>query len=241
MRIDILTLFPRMFEGPFRESIVARAMATGLVEIGIHDLRDWTHDRHRTVDDKPFGGGAGMVMKPEPLFEAIEALRRDDGHTVLLTPQGELFNQRLAGELASRPSLLLVCGHYEGVDERVREHAVDHEISIGDYVLSGGEIPAMVVTDAVVRLLPGALGSAESALDESHSSGLLEYPHYTRPAEFRGWRVPDVLLGGNHAVIAKWRHEQRLARTRERRPDLWQRAAAIISPDRRDQDRPKDR
>ena len=234
MRIDILTLFPRMFEGPFAESIVARAVAAGIVEIGIHDLRDWTHDRHRTVDDRPFGGGAGMVMKPAPLFEAIEALRREGGLAALLTPQGEVFNQRIAGELAAQTSLLLVCGHYEGVDERVREHAVDREISIGDYVLSGGEIPAMVVTDAVVRLLPGALGSAESAVDESHSAGLLEYPHYTRPAEFRGWRVPDVLLGGNHAAIARWRHEQALARTRERRPELLQKAAAILSSDQQD-------
>jgi tRNA (guanine37-N1)-methyltransferase len=234
VRIDVLTLFPRMFEGPFGESIVARAVAAGVVEIGIHNLRDWTHDRHRTVDDKPFGGGAGMVMKPAPLFEAIEALRREGGQTVLLTPQGEVFSQRIAAELAALPSLLLVCGHYEGIDERVREHAVDREISIGDYVLSGGEIPAMVVTDAVVRLLPGALGSAESALDESHSAGLLEYPHYTRPADFRGWRVPDVLLGGNHAAIAKWRREQALARTRARRPDLLQKAAAIISPDQQE-------
>jgi tRNA (guanine37-N1)-methyltransferase len=236
VNIDILTLFPRMFDGPFRESIVARAVAAGIVEIGIHDLRDWTHDRHRTVDDKPFGGGAGMVLKPQPLFEAIEALRREDGQTVLLTPQGEVFSQRIANQLSALSSLLLVCGHYEGVDERVREHAADREISIGDYVLSGGEIPAMVVTDAVVRLLPGALGSAESPLEDSHSAGLLEYPHYTRPAEFRRWRVPDVLLSGNHAAIARWRHEQSLARTRARRPDLLQEAAAILSPDEQDKE-----
>jgi tRNA (guanine37-N1)-methyltransferase len=236
LNIDILTLFPRMFEGPFRESIVARAIAAGIVEIGIHDLRDWTHDRHRTVDDKPFGGGAGMVLKPQPLFEAIEALRREGGQTVLLTPQGEVFTQRIAAELAAQPSLLLVCGHYEGVDERVREHAVDREISIGDYVLSGGEIAAMVVTDAVIRLLPGALGSAESAVEESHSAGLLEYPHYTRPAEFRGWRVPDVLLSGNHAAIARWRRDQALVRTRARRPDLLQEAAAILSPGEQDRE-----
>jgi tRNA (guanine37-N1)-methyltransferase len=234
VRIDILTLFPRMFEGPFGESIVARAAAAGIVEIGIHNLRDWTHDRHRTVDDKPFGGGAGMVLKPGPLFAAIEALRREDGLTILLTPQGEVFDQRLATELATRPSLLLVCGHYEGIDERVREHAVDREISIGDYVLSGGEIPAMVVADAVVRLLPGALGSDESAQDESHAAGLLEYPHYTRPAEFRGWRVPDVLLSGHHAAIAQWRREQALARTQARRPDLWEKAAGILSADQQD-------
>ena len=229
MHIDILTLFPGMFEGPFRESIVARAIAAGVVRIDLHNLRDWTHDRHRTVDDKPFGGGAGMVLKPQPLFEAIESLRREGGRTILLSPQGEVFSQRLAHELAQLPSLLLVCGHYEGVDERVREHAADQEISIGDYVLSGGELPAMVVADAVVRLLPGALGSPESAADESHAEGLLEYPHYTRPADFRGWTVPDVLLSGNHATIAAWRRAQSLARTAARRPDLLQKAAAILS------------
>ncbi|MGH2352899.1 MAG: tRNA (guanosine(37)-N1)-methyltransferase TrmD [Chloroflexota bacterium] len=235
MRIDVLTLFPGMFAGPFAESIIARAVAAGLVEIGIHNLRDWTTDRHRTVDDAPYGGGAGMVLKPAPLFAAIEALRGEDGHVVLLTPQGEVFRQRLAGDLATRPHLVLVCGHYEGVDERIREHAVDQELSIGDYVLSGGELPAMVVVDAVVRLLPGALGSPHSAADESHSAGLLEYPQYTRPAEFRGWRVPDVLLSGNHAAIAQWRREQSLHRTAERRPDLAQKAgqeaAAIIGPE----------
>jgi tRNA (guanine37-N1)-methyltransferase len=234
MRIDVLTLFPGMFAGPFAESIVARAVAAGIVQIAIHNLRDWTHDRHRTVDDKPFGGGAGMVLKPQPLFEAIEALRRQGGTTILMTPQGEVFSQRIAAELARCPSLLLVCGHYEGVDERVREHAVDREISIGDYVLSGGELPAMVVVDAVVRLLPGALGSPASAADESHAAGLLEYPHYTRPADFRGWQVPDVLLSGNHAAIERWRREQALARTKARRPDLLQKAAAILSADEQD-------
>jgi tRNA (guanine37-N1)-methyltransferase len=236
VRIDILTLFPRMFDGPFAESIVARATAADIVEIAIHNLRDWTHDRHRTVDDKPFGGGAGMVMKPGPLFEAIEALRRQGGQTILLTPQGEVFSQRLAADLATQPSLLLVCGHYEGIDERVREHAVDREISIGDYVLSGGEIPAMVVADAVIRLLPGALGCAESAVDESHSAGLLEYPQYTRPADFRGWTVPDILLSGNHAAIAAWRREQARQRTQTRRPDLLQRAADILLPDQQEKD-----
>ena len=234
MQIDILTLFPAMFQGPFDASIVARAVAAGIVRIGIHDLRAWTADRHRTVDDAPYGGGAGMVLKPEPLFAAIERLRGEDGHVILLSPQGEVFHQRLAERLAARPRLLLVCGHYEGVDERVREHAVDQEVSIGDYVLSGGEIPAMVVTDAVVRLLPGALGSADSLAEESHTSGLLEYPHYTRPAEFRGWRVPDVLLSGNHAAIARWRRAAALRRTAERRPDLLpeaQEAADILSRD----------
>jgi tRNA (guanine37-N1)-methyltransferase len=237
MRIDILTLFPSMFQGPFHESIVARAIAKGILDLRIHNLRDWTTDRHRTVDDAPYGGGAGMVLKPEPLFAAIEALRQPGGQTILLSPQGELFNQALAQELAQLPSMLLVCGHYEGVDERVREHAVDREISIGDYVLSGGEIAAMVVVDAVVRLLPGVLGSPESLREESHTSGLLEYPQYTRPAEFRGWRVPEILLSGNHAAIARWRFEQAVKRTLARRPDLLQKAppellqkaAAIIS------------
>jgi tRNA (guanine37-N1)-methyltransferase len=222
MRIDILTLFPAMFAGPFGESIVARAAAAGVVELHVHNLRDWTTDRHRTVDDYPYGGGAGMVLKPEPLFKAIEALRAhsDESHVVLMTPQGELLRQAGVEALARRSHLVLVCGHYEGVDERVREHAVDQELSIGDYVLSGGELAAMVVTDAVVRLLPGALGSPESAQDESHTSGLLEYPHYTRPADFRGWRVPEVLLSGHHAQIERWRRAQALERTRRRRPDL---------------------
>ena len=219
-----------MFAGPFDESIVARAVKAGVVEIGIHNLRAWTTDRHRTVDDKPFGGGAGMVLKAEPLFAAVEALRAGDKtRVVLMTPQGKVLTQRLAAELAEQEHLVLVCGHYEGIDERFREHAVDREVSIGDYVLSGGELPAMVLTDAIVRLLPGALGSAESAQDESHADGLLEYPHYTRPAEFRGWRVPDVLLSGNHAEIERWRRAQSLERTRRRRPDLLERAAAILS------------
>ncbi|HEX2324659.1 MAG TPA: tRNA (guanosine(37)-N1)-methyltransferase TrmD [Chloroflexota bacterium] len=220
MRIDVLTLFPAMFGGPFDESIVARARAAGLLDLRIHNLRDWSTDRHRTVDDYPYGGGAGMVLKAEPVVAAVESLRGTEGHVVLLTPQGEVFRQQTAATLAGREHLVLVCGHYEGVDERIREHAVDQEVSIGDYVLSGGELPAMVLVDAVVRLLPGALGSPLSAVDESHSAGLLEYPQYTRPAEFRGWRVPDVLLSGHHAEIARWRREQALRRTRERRPDL---------------------
>ncbi|HEU5316452.1 MAG TPA: tRNA (guanosine(37)-N1)-methyltransferase TrmD [Chloroflexota bacterium] len=223
MRIDVLTLFPDMFAGPFGESIVARAVKAGVVEIHLHNLRDWTTDRHRTVDDRPFGGGAGMVMKPEPLFKAVEALRRGpQSQVVLLTPQGDLLRQPLVAQLASHEHLILVCGHYEGVDERFVEHAVDREISIGDYVLSGGELPAMVLVDAIVRLLPGALGSPESAQDESHSGGLLEYPHYTRPAEFRGWSVPEILLSGNHGEVEKWRREQAVQRTRRRRPDLLQ-------------------
>jgi tRNA (guanine37-N1)-methyltransferase len=220
MRIDVLTLFPAMFAGPFDESIVARARGAGLLDLRFHNLRDWSTDRHRTVDDYPYGGGAGMVLKPEPVIAAIESLRGAGGHVVLLTPQGEVFRQQTAAALAEREHLILVCGHYEGIDERIREHAVDQELSIGDYVLSGGELPAMVVVDAVVRLLPGALGSPLSAVEESHSAGLLEYPQYTRPAEFRGWRVPDVLLSGHHAEIARWRREQAVRRTQERRPDL---------------------
>jgi tRNA (guanine37-N1)-methyltransferase len=239
MRIDVLTLFPAMFGGPFDESIVARARAAGLLDLRIHNLRDWSTDRHRTVDDYPYGGGAGMVLKPEPVVAAVESLRGTGGHVVLLTPQGEVFRQQTAATLAGREHLVLVCGHYEGIDERIREHAVDQEVSIGDYVLSGGELPAMVLVDAVVRLLPGALGSPLSAVDESHSAGLLEYPQYTRPAEFRGWRVPDVLLSGHHAEIARWRREQALRRTRERRPDLLPPdepgAAAILGPESTEQ------
>ena len=221
MRIDVVTLFPDMFTGPFGESIVARAVKAGIVEIHLHNLRDWTTDRHRTVDDRPFGGGAGMVMKPEPLFKAVEALRRGpESQVVLLTPQGDLLGQPLVAALAQQPHLILICGHYEGVDERFVEHAVDREVSIGDYVLSGGELPAMVLVDAIVRLLPGALGSPESAADESHSDGLLEYPHYTRPADFRGWTVPEVLLSGHHGEVEKWRRQQAVERTRRRRPDL---------------------
>lgn len=231
MRIDVLTLFPGMFSGPFDESIVGRARAAGVVEITLHNLRRWTTDRHRTVDDAPYGGGAGMVLKPEPLFAAIESLRSETGYVVLMTPQGEVFRQGIAADLAGRSHLILVCGHYEGIDERVRQHAVDRELSIGDYVLSGGELPAMVVIDAVARLLPGALGSPHSTVEESHSAGLLEYPQYTRPVEFRGWRVPDILLSGNHAAIARWRHEQALSRTRARRPDLVQGAAETRAAD----------
>ena len=223
MRIDVVTLFPGMFAGPLDESIVARARKAGIVDLGIHNLRDWTADRHRTADDRPFGGGVGMVLKPEPLFKAVDALRLGpESHVVLLTPQGELLRQPVVAELAEQTHLILICGHYEGIDERFVEHAVDREVSIGDYVLSGGELPAMVLIDAVVRLLPGALGSPDSAGDESHSHGLLEYPHYTRPAEFRGWRVPDILISGNHAEVDRWRREQARERTRRRRPDLLQ-------------------
>jgi tRNA (guanine37-N1)-methyltransferase len=209
-----------MFAGPFEESIVKRARDFGVLDLRITDIRDFATDRHRTADDAPYGGGPGMVMKPGPLFAAVEAVRDQDSRVILLSPQGRLFNQAVAVELSTLPRLVLVCGHYEGVDERVHQHLVDDELSIGDYVLTGGELAAMVIVDAVVRLLPGVLGSSESALDESHAGGLLEYPHYTRPAEFRGWQVPDVLLSGNHAEIARWRRRQALERTRQRRPDL---------------------
>jgi tRNA (guanine37-N1)-methyltransferase len=220
VKIDVLTLFPAMFAGPLDESIVKRARDAGLLDLKIHNLRDWTHDRHKTVDDRPFGGGPGMLLKPEPLFEAIEGLKREKTRVVLLSPSGRQFNQAIAHELANKEDLLLVTGHYEGFDERVREKLADDELSIGDYVLTNGALPAMVVIDAVVRLLPGALGDDESSHDESFSQGLLEYPQYTRPAEFRGMKVPDVLVSGNHAEIEKWRREQAKARTKMRRPDL---------------------
>ena len=215
-------MFPEIFFGPLGSSIVGRAMKNGLVEINAVNLRDYTHDRHRTVDDKPFGGGPGMLMKPEPLFEAVEALKREDTKVILTGPRGERFSQKIAAELAQESHLLIVCGHYEGVDERVRLHLADREISIGDYVLTSGNLPAMVMCDALVRLLPGALGCEESDADESFSaeSGFLEYPQYTRPAEFRGWKVPDVLLSGNHALIEKWKRNEAFLETLRTRPDL---------------------
>jgi tRNA (guanine37-N1)-methyltransferase len=220
MRIDVLTLFPGMFTGPLDESIVRRARDAGRLTLAIHNLRDYTHDRHRTVDDKPFGGGPGMLLKPEPIFEAVENLAGDQTRTVLLAPTGRKLTQETVQELARESHLLLVCGSYEGIDERVRLALADDEVSIGDYVLTNGALPAMVLIDAVVRLLPGVLGDENSSSDESFSHGLLEYPQYTRPAEFRGLRVPDVLLSGNHAAIAQWRAEQARQRTSERRPDL---------------------
>lgn len=219
MKIDVLTLFPGMFTGPLDASIVQRARENGRLEFRVHDLRDYTHDRHRTVDDKPFGGGPGMLLKPEPIFEAVEALRREKTRVILLSPAGRVFHQALARELAGEEHLLLLCGSYEGFDERIRSLSRD-QISIGDYVLTNGALPAMVIVDAVTRLLPGVLGDDESARDESFSQGALEYPHYTRPAEFRGMQVPEVLLSGNHAEIAKWRAEEARRRTREIRPDL---------------------
>jgi tRNA (guanine37-N1)-methyltransferase len=220
MKIDVLTLFPEMFRGPLDVSMVQRARESGQLELRVTDLRDYTHDRHKTVDDRPFGGGPGMVLKPEPIFEAVEDLAHENTHVILMAPAGRLFNQALARELSQKEHLLFICGSYEGVDERVREGLVDDEISIGDYVLTNGGLPAMVVIEAVTRLLPGVLGDEESAVDESFSHGLLEYPHYTRPAEFRGMKVPDVLLSGHHAEIEKWRAEQAQKRTAERRPDL---------------------
>ncbi len=220
MKIDVLTLFPAMFAGPLDESIIKRARADGLLDLAIHSLRDYTHDRHRTVDDKPFGGGPGMLLKPEPIFEAVEQIARDHTRVLLLTPAGRPFSQAVARELARQPHLLLICGSYEGFDERVREALADDELSIGDYVLTNGALPAMVVIDAVTRLLPGVLGDDESSHDESFSHGLLEYPQYTRPADFRGMKVPEVLLSGNHAEIEKWRLEQAKKRTTERRPGL---------------------
>ena len=227
MRIDILTIFPGMFRGPFEESIVKRAVEKGIVQIFLHDIRDYASDKHRTVDDYPFGGGQGMLMKPEPLFAAVEDVQgqaAERGPIVLLTPQGRLFDQEVAVELARHDRLILICGHYEGVDARVHEHLATHEISIGDYVLSGGELAAMVVVDAVVRQVPGALGSPLSSVDDSFSQGLLEDPQYTRPADFRGMSVPEVLLSGNHGEIARWRRQQSLLRTAQRRPDLLARA-----------------
>jgi tRNA (guanine37-N1)-methyltransferase len=220
MKIDVLTLFPAMFAGPLDESIIKRARDAGLLDLQLHQLRDWSHDRHKTVDDRPFGGGPGMLLKPEPIFEAVESLKRDTTRVVLLTPSGRQFNQTIARELARQKHLLLVTGHYEGFDERIREALADDELSIGDYVLTNGALPAMVVIDAVARLLPGVLGDDASSHDESFSIGMLEYPQYTRPAEFRGMKVPEVLVSGNHAEIAKWRAEYAKLRTKERRPDL---------------------
>ena len=234
MRFDVLTLFPGMFSGPLDESIMRRARDAGVIEVHLHDLRGWATDKHRTVDDYPFGGGAGMVMKPEPLFAAVEAIQplaEPQATVVLLTPQGRRLDRALVGELASRERLLLICGRYEGVDERVREHLADLEVSVGDVVLSGGEIPAMLLLDAVARQVPGVLGAEESLSEESFEGGLLEYPQYTRPAEFRGWGVPPVLLSGHHGEVAKWRRRQRLLRTRHRRPDLLD--AAEVTPEER--------
>jgi tRNA (guanine37-N1)-methyltransferase len=220
MKIDIVTLFPEMCRAPLGESMMKRAQENGIVDLRIHNLRDWTQDRHHTVDDAPFGGGQGMVMKPEPIFAAVESLRTNDSKIILMSPAGRRFDQQIARELAQDRHLIFVCGHYEGIDHRVVEHLVDLELSIGDYVLTNGAIAANVVVDAVVRLLPGVLGDEQSAADDSFSEGLLEGPQYTRPAEFRGWKVPDILLSGNHAEITAWRKKQAKKRTGENRPDL---------------------
>jgi tRNA (guanine37-N1)-methyltransferase len=221
-RFDIFTLFPEVFEPYLETSILQRARQRELVEVHLHNIRDWTSDRHHVTDDTPYGGGGGMVMKPEPIFAAVEGVLGTPPACplILLTPQGRIFTQSVANELAAQDHLALLCGRYEGIDERVRQHLVSDEISIGDYVLSGGELPALVLIDAITRLIPGALGDPDGAWDDSHASGLLEYPHYTRPPEFRGWRVPDVLLSGDHARIDRWRREQALRRTWQRRPDL---------------------
>ncbi|SDF77413.1 tRNA (guanosine(37)-N1)-methyltransferase TrmD [Sporolituus thermophilus] len=224
MRIDIISLFPEMFDGPFGHSIIKRARDAGLLTINIINPRDFAYDKHRIVDDYPFGGGSGMVMKPEPLYRAVEsaktAVESNKRRIILMCPGGEVFTQHKARELAVYDHLILVCGHYEGVDERIRQYVVDEAVSIGDYVLTGGELPAMVVTDAVARMIPGVLGASDAAVHDSFYSGLLEYPQYTRPREFNGWEVPEILLSGDHAKIEQWRRKQSLKRTLERRPDL---------------------
>jgi len=249
MRFDIFTLFPGIFESPLKESMLKRAIESGLLDVQLHNIRDYAEGRHQVTDDYPYGGGGGMVMKPEPVFAAVEAIFKDEGGglrdeaassvdsvqsaiqnpqskipIVLLTPQGRLFNQQIATELAQYNRVVLICGRYEGFDERIREYLATDEVSIGDYVLTGGELAALVVVDAIIRLKPGVLGDPTGAIDDSHASGLLEYPHYTRPPEFRGWRVPEILLSGDHAKVDRWRREQALLRTWRRRPDLLARA-----------------
>ena len=226
MNIDVLTIFPDMFNAVLGESIVKRAQEKGVVRISVHDLRKWTHDSHRSVDDKPFGGGPGMVMKPGPMFEAVEALRMPKTRVILLSPQGQKLDQEKLKDISQLTDILLICGHYEGVDERIREALVDEEISIGDYILSGGELPAMVLIDALVRLQPGALGDERSSAMDSFEEGLLEYPQYTRPRVYRKMEVPEVLLSGDHEKIEKWRNEEAKRRTQSRRPDLLRRQGA---------------
>ena len=227
IRFDIVAGLPKLLESPFEESIIRRAQERGKVEIVVHDLRKFAHDKHRTIDDAPYGGGAGMVLKPEPIFECVEALQRERtyGEIILLTPAGETFTQALANELSLKDNLLIICGHYKGVDERVREKLVTREISIGDYVLTGGELAAAVIVDSITRLVPGVLNDAESALSDSFQDGMLGAPEYTRPPEYRGMKVPEILLTGNHRDIEEWRQEQRQRRTRRRRKDLLKRRA----------------
>lgn len=241
MQFEVFTLLPEVFPPYLDSSILLRARQRGLVSINVHNIRDYTHDKHHTTDDTPYGGGGGMVMKPEPVFEAVEtALGLDPNRSepgtacpvIMLTPQGRVFSQSIAEELSRFERIALLCGRYEGIDERIREHLVTDEISIGDYVLTGGELPALIVIDAVTRLVPGVLGDPDGAIDDSHASGLLEYPHYTRPAEFRGWKVPEILLSGDHGKIEKWRREQALSRTRARRPDMLENAD-LTESDRR--------
>ena len=226
MKFHILTIFPEFFDGPFRHGVVAKAMESGLIRIEIHDLRNWTYDRHRTVDDRPFGGGEGMLLKPQPIFEAVESLwpqRTESQRLVLLSAQGKRFDQAAARRLAGYEELFLICGRYEGVDERVAEHLADEELSVGDFVLSGGELPAAMVIDCVARLLPGVLGNADSAVQESFGAEkMLDCPQYTRPADFRGWKAPDVLLSGNHEEIRRWRRQAAREKTARNRPDLLQ-------------------
>jgi tRNA (guanine37-N1)-methyltransferase len=226
MRFDIFSLFPEVFENYLNTSILKRAQESGFLEVNTYNIRDWATDKHHTTDDTPYGGGGGMVMKPEPIFSAVESVLGlpPSCPLILLSPQGRLFNQKVAFELATYDHLALLCGRYESVDERIREYLVTDSISIGDYVLTGGELPAMVIIDAVTRLLPGVLGDPEGALDDSHATGLLEYPHYTRPPEFKGWGIPDVLLSGNHSEIDRWRRMESLRRTYKLRPDLLSKA-----------------
>jgi len=235
MQFEVFTLLPEVFPPYLESSILNRARQKGLIDVRVHNIRDYTHDKHHTTDDTPYGGGGGMVMKPEPVFEAVESVLglatsqtqpETDSNIpiILLTPQGRVFSQRIAEELSSHERIVLLCGRYEGVDERIREHLVTDEISIGDYVLTGGELPVLMIIDAISRLIPGVLGDPTGAEDDSHSMGLLEYPHYTKPPEFRGWKVPDVLASGNHAKIDKWRREQALTRTFNKRPDMLEKA-----------------
>lgn len=222
-KFDILSIFPEMFSSPFNFSMLKKAQENGIINIALHDIRDWADDKHKMTDDAPYGGGCGMVMKLEPVEKALSAIRKNDqkdSTVILMTPQGEVFNQQIAAELSEKKQIIILCGRYEGVDERIREHLVDREISIGDYILTGGELAAMVLIDAVSRLLPDFLGNPESKLSESFSQHLLEYPQYTRPAVYKGWKVPDVLLSGNHAEIERWRKNESLRKTYRRRPDL---------------------
>ncbi|HJO95012.1 MAG TPA: tRNA (guanosine(37)-N1)-methyltransferase TrmD [Victivallales bacterium] len=221
MQIDIITLFPDIYFGPFSESIIARAIKKDIIKINTINLRDYTEDRRKSVDDTTYGGGPGMLMTPGPLFEAVEANKKENSYVILTTPQGDVFNQKMAKELSKKENLLIVCGHYEGIDERVKEKLIDKEISIGDYVLTSGNLPAMVIVDSLARLIPGVLGDNLSSQEESFENDLLEYPQYTKPIEFRGMKVPDILLSGNHKLIKDWRKEQAIFKTKRRRPDLY--------------------